>query len=218
MNADQFNALYPIGTPVVAYPGCRPEDDSNDERLVTRTRSKAEVLGGHTDVVWVDGHSSCIALTHVDVTPRTNTPDVITYGNDGQSVTRTIKVKRACNGCGQHLGDIDNRDVDEHGNLTDVRAECTHCAPLVELEAAGCRTWQLTPRSHARIDHEIDRLGEFAKAYTQCVDGRITSVGIRIGVRPVYVVARYGDWIVRHPDGRWSVHKAPATAGTEATA
>jgi hypothetical protein len=67
VNAAEFNALYPIGTPVVAYPGCRPEDDANDERLVTRTRSKAEVLGGHTDVVWVDGHDACIALSHVDV-------------------------------------------------------------------------------------------------------------------------------------------------------
>lgn len=69
MNAETFNRLYLIGTPVVAYPGARPEDDANDERLVTRTRSKAEVLGGHTDVVWVDGHGACIALTHIDVTP-----------------------------------------------------------------------------------------------------------------------------------------------------
>jgi hypothetical protein len=67
VNAADFNARYPVGTPVVAYPGCRPEDDANDERLVTRTRSKAEVLGGHKDVVWVDGHDACIALTHVDV-------------------------------------------------------------------------------------------------------------------------------------------------------
>lgn len=66
MTADEWNALYPVGTPVVAYPACRPEDDPNDERLVTHTRSKAEVLGGHTDVVWVEGHSACISLTHVD--------------------------------------------------------------------------------------------------------------------------------------------------------
>ncbi|RZU28281.1 hypothetical protein EV284_6447 [Streptomyces sp. BK022] len=67
MNAEQWNKLYPIGTPVIAYPGCRPEDHPNDERLVTKTRSRAEVLGGHTDVVWVEGHGACIALTHVDV-------------------------------------------------------------------------------------------------------------------------------------------------------
>ena len=68
MTAAEFNAAYPIGTPVVAYPGARPEDIPSARRLVTRTRSKAEVLGGHTDVVWVDGHDSCIALDHIDVT------------------------------------------------------------------------------------------------------------------------------------------------------
>lgn len=66
MNADEFNALHPVGTPVFAYPGARPEDDPDGERLITRTRSEAQLLGGHTDVVWVDGHSACIALTHVD--------------------------------------------------------------------------------------------------------------------------------------------------------
>lgn len=67
MNAETFNALYKVGIPVFAYPGARPEDIPSATQLVTRTRSKATVLGGHTDVVWVDGHSACIALSHVDV-------------------------------------------------------------------------------------------------------------------------------------------------------
>ena len=86
MNAAEFNARYPVGTPVLAYPFVRPDDpvavkyreavaaglprkaeDDPCIRLVTRTRSRAEVLGGHTDAVWVDGHSACIALTHIDV-------------------------------------------------------------------------------------------------------------------------------------------------------
>lgn len=67
MNAAEFNATYPVGTLVFAYPGARPEDIPSARRLVTRTRSKASVLGSHTDVVWVDGHSACIALSHVDV-------------------------------------------------------------------------------------------------------------------------------------------------------
>lgn len=65
-DAERWNTRYPIGTPVTAYPGTRPTDDPNAERLITRTRSEAKVLEGHTAVVWVDGHSSCIALTHVD--------------------------------------------------------------------------------------------------------------------------------------------------------
>ncbi|MEU0102434.1 hypothetical protein [Streptomyces sp. NPDC006267] len=67
--AARWNSLYPVGTPVTAYPGCRPEDDPKDERLVTRTRSAASVLGGHTAVVWVEGHGACIKLTHVDARP-----------------------------------------------------------------------------------------------------------------------------------------------------
>lgn len=62
---ERWNARYPIGTPVTAYPGVRPEDGPG-ECLTTRTRSEAQVLGGHTAVVWVDGHGACIALTHVD--------------------------------------------------------------------------------------------------------------------------------------------------------
>lgn len=67
MNAEQFNARYPVGTPVVAYPGFRPEVDPTATRIETTTRSRATLLSGHTDVVWVHGHSACIALTHIDV-------------------------------------------------------------------------------------------------------------------------------------------------------
>jgi hypothetical protein len=139
--------------------------------------------------------------------PRIHTPD---RPNDDGSTT--IKLKRACNGCGQHLGDVDDRDITDHGGLTDVRRECDHCAPLVALEAAGCKTWRLTERSYPRVDWELDRLDVFAKQYTECdeIDGRIVTVGMRIGVKPGHVVAYFGDWIVRHPDGRWSVHAAPA--------
>lgn len=70
MTAEEFNRLYPIGTPVVVYPGIRPDDarnPANVRRIETQTRSKAQLLGGHTDVVWVEDHGACIALTHVDV-------------------------------------------------------------------------------------------------------------------------------------------------------
>jgi hypothetical protein len=67
VNAEQWNARYPVGTPVFAYPGARPEVVRKTRRLVTRTRSAATLLSGHTDVVWVEDYSSCIALDHVDV-------------------------------------------------------------------------------------------------------------------------------------------------------
>lgn len=65
-SAAHFNEQHPIGTPVRAYPGFRPEVDPSARRLDTRTRSAASVLGDAA-VVWVEGHGACIALTHIDV-------------------------------------------------------------------------------------------------------------------------------------------------------
>lgn len=136
---------------------------------------------------------------------RTNTPDRL---NDDDSIT--FHLKRACNGCGWYLGDVAAWDADEHGNLTDVRGECDNCKPVVELEAAGCKTWQLTPRNIAGVDHELDRYGTFAKQYTETDDdGHVVTIGLWVGERPNHVVALFGDWIVRHPDGTWTVHAAP---------
>jgi hypothetical protein len=81
---------------------------------------------------------------------------------------------------------------------------------ITELEAAGCRTWQLTPRDIARIDDDIDQYGVYAKGYWEQVNGRLVVTGLRVGTGPDRVVAKFGDWIVRHPNGRWSVHPAAA--------
>ncbi|MGW2908707.1 hypothetical protein ACWC91_40985 [Streptomyces sp. NPDC001204] len=140
---------------------------------------------------------------------RTDTPDVITHGDDGQSVTRIVRLKRACNGCGHLLGDVDGRDVDARGELTDVRGECGHCRPLVEAEAAGARTWHVTRRTISSVDHDVDRLGVYAKGYWQEVDGKLTVVGLRVGTGNSRVVAHFGDWLIRQPDGRFAIHKAP---------
>lgn len=67
MNAETFNARYPVGTPVFAYPGARPEDIPSATRLVTRTRTAAQLSASGDPVVWVDGEGSYICLTHVDV-------------------------------------------------------------------------------------------------------------------------------------------------------
>lgn len=87
MNAAEWNARYPVGTPVVAYPGIRPEHPvavafrkRADEgrmfghedpctRLVTRTRTPAWELGHGDPVVSVDGYAGGILLEHVDPLP-----------------------------------------------------------------------------------------------------------------------------------------------------
>ncbi|MFI0897716.1 hypothetical protein [Streptomyces sp. NPDC020983] len=60
-DADRWNARYPVGTPVTAYPLTRA-----DEPLRTRTRTPAWRLGHGDSVVSVDGYAGGIHLTHVD--------------------------------------------------------------------------------------------------------------------------------------------------------
>jgi hypothetical protein len=73
VTADEFNALYPVGTPVVAYPTCRPEFDAAmaaEARLETVTRTPAWTLGHGAPVVSVEGYAGGICLTHIDVIPE----------------------------------------------------------------------------------------------------------------------------------------------------
>ncbi|MEV7975351.1 hypothetical protein [Streptomyces sp. NPDC086519] len=67
MNAAEWNACYPVGSLVFAYPGARPEDIPSARRLVTRTSTEAQSVGlDREGVVWVEGNGAYIALTHVD--------------------------------------------------------------------------------------------------------------------------------------------------------
>lgn len=59
---DEFNQKYPVGTRVRYWTGLR-----EGEGRVGKTRSAAEVLSGHTAVVWVEGCRGCVALTHVEL-------------------------------------------------------------------------------------------------------------------------------------------------------
>ncbi len=59
---DRFNARYPVGT-LVRY--WRSAGGKHEPSSVTRTVTRASMLSGHTPVVWVEGETGCIALTHV---------------------------------------------------------------------------------------------------------------------------------------------------------
>lgn len=56
--ADKFNASIPVGSLVEFrnFPGT----DSKQYR----TRTPAEVLSGHTAVVWLEGKSGCVCCSH----------------------------------------------------------------------------------------------------------------------------------------------------------
>jgi hypothetical protein len=61
---DAFNAIHPVGTPVRYWKGVR-----EGEGRISRTRTPAQMLSGHTAIVWLEGVSGGIALTHVEPLP-----------------------------------------------------------------------------------------------------------------------------------------------------
>lgn len=62
MLVNLFNDANPVGTPVRYWTGFM-----EGEGKTSVTRTPAQLLSGHTAVVWVDGEASCIALSHVAV-------------------------------------------------------------------------------------------------------------------------------------------------------
>lgn len=54
----RWNEKYVIGTPV----SVRRDDGT---AILTTTRSEAQVLGGHTAVIWLNGIAGCYLLSRV---------------------------------------------------------------------------------------------------------------------------------------------------------
>ncbi|MEV6833534.1 hypothetical protein AB0N17_03220 [Streptomyces sp. NPDC051133] len=90
---------------------------------------------------------------------RPNTPDRVNA--DGST---TITTKRACNGCGQLLGDITAQEVAlaiAGAPLPDVRRECPACAPTAPEPV--CRPMRIVAGDAMCVeqdcDHEPDGTG-----------------------------------------------------------
>lgn len=66
----------------------------------------------------------------------------------------------------------------------------------------------LTPASYELIDAELDRFDVFSKQFTQYVGDKLTTVGMRIGVKPNHTVAFFGDRILIRPNGSYVVRPA----------
>lgn len=64
--AAMWNEKYPVGIAVLYWRGAKQGPGKQSS-----TKSQAEVLGGHTAVIWVEGEPGCIALSHVNVMGET---------------------------------------------------------------------------------------------------------------------------------------------------
>jgi adenosine/AMP kinase len=60
---DAWNAAHPVGSEVLV------KRDGIDEPVATTTRSAAQILSGHSVVIWLTGISGCYLLSHVRATP-----------------------------------------------------------------------------------------------------------------------------------------------------
>ncbi|MFH8410709.1 hypothetical protein ACH4FX_38950 [Streptomyces sp. NPDC018019] len=71
--------------------------------------------------------------------------------------------------------------------------------------------WQLTRHNLNEIDDQLDRDHIFTKGHWENVDGRLAVTGLRIGSDYAdRCVAKFGDFITRHPDGTYTVRTATA--------
>lgn len=61
---DAFNAACPVGGRVAV------KLDGIDAPRITTTRSEAQILSGHSAVVWMDGVSGCYDLSRVTPIPQ----------------------------------------------------------------------------------------------------------------------------------------------------
>lgn len=70
--------------------------------------------------------------------------------------------------------------------------------------------WQLTPYNLNLIDDQTDRDGIYAKGYFEMVDGTTVVTGLRIGTGADAdrVIAKFGDTVIRHRKGKYSVRPA----------
>lgn len=64
MTAREFNAAFPVGTPVTYWRGLR---GPNEPHALSKTRTPAWTLGSGVVVVSVEGSTGGMALTHVKV-------------------------------------------------------------------------------------------------------------------------------------------------------
>ncbi|WP_439947227.1 hypothetical protein [Streptomyces sp. BBFR109] len=83
---------------------------------------------------------------------RPNTPDRV-----NENGSKTITSKRACNGCGQLLGDVTDHEMAlaiAGAPLPDVRRECPACAPTAP--APVCRPMKTVSGDALCLDLECD--------------------------------------------------------------
>lgn len=76
---DAFNAVCAIGGRVAV------NTDKSDKPVITTTRTEAQIMAGHTAVVWLHGLRSCWCLEHVAPIPESALSEQLAAPKQGHS-------------------------------------------------------------------------------------------------------------------------------------
>lgn len=66
-----FTRRFSVGDEVIYYETL-DDIERTGKHLRTRTRTPAQILSGHTAVVWLEGKAGCVCCSHCFVPPGTN--------------------------------------------------------------------------------------------------------------------------------------------------
>lgn len=123
---------------------------------------------------------------------RTSTPD--RKNEDGST---TITTKRACNGCGQLIGDITDQEwaaAVAGRPLPDVRSECPTCAPTAPPPA--CTPMKLASGDVLCLELECDHEGVSETSYCKEVGEEVACAihsTFAPGFEDVYEIATHAE-------------------------
>lgn len=87
------------------------------------------------------------------------------------STATTVKMKRACNGCGRQLGDVTEQEMARGINglpLPDVRRECPDCGPTAPEPV--CRPMPIVVGDQLCLEQDCDHHpsgGDYCEAVTE---------------------------------------------------
>ncbi|MGW0821797.1 hypothetical protein [Streptomyces sp. NPDC002845] len=135
---------------------------------------------------------------------RTHTPDQVTTDADGRKTT-IVTTKRACNGCGELVGDITEAEMTAAiagRPLPDVRRECPTCAPTAPPPA--CRPMQVVAGEGYCLlrdcDHDIatdaDYCGEVREETVCAIHSQFSP-----GFEDAYEVVTHAEpWPCKHTE------------------
>lgn len=149
---DKWNAANEVGTTVV-YEETRGEG----ETFRGKSKSEAQVLGGHSAVIWLEGKSGCVALDHCIALAAEAVPVIrLELEDRGQDFTEWYVRDGIVIDCQPNQGrvwvgtKVINQAEIEPGSIIEVVSKATGAA--TRLNYAAVSVIKLSPEAGAEVE------------------------------------------------------------------